>query len=101
VLPNAIYPVLVLASLDIGSIVLSASALSFLGLIPEGYADWGQLIGFSRNWILGTVQNPMEYWYTIFYPGLAISLFVLGWNLLGDAVRDIFDPRLRGSRSQS
>ena len=101
VLPNAIYPVLILASLDIGSIVLSASALSFLGLIPEGFADWGQLIGFSRNWILGTVQNPLEYWYTIFYPGLAISLFVLGWNLLGDAVRDIFDPRLRGSRSQS
>ncbi len=101
VLPNAIYPVLVLASLDIGSIVLSASALSFLGLIPEGFADWGQLIGFSRNWILGTVQNPLEYWYTIVYPGLAISLFVLGWNLLGDAVRDIFDPRLRGARSRS
>ncbi|OGF53780.1 MAG: peptide ABC transporter permease [Candidatus Fraserbacteria bacterium RBG_16_55_9] len=101
VLPNAIYPVLVLASLDIGSIVLSASALSFLGLIPEGFADWGQLIGFSRNWILGTVQNPLEYWYTIIFPGLAISLFVLGWNLLGDAVRDIFDPRLRGSRSRS
>jgi peptide/nickel transport system permease protein len=99
VLPNAIFPVLVLASLDIGSIVLSASALSFLGLIPEGYADWGQLIGFSRNLIVGTPLNPLEYWYTIVYPGLAISLFVLGWNLIGDAVRDIFDPRLRGSRS--
>jgi len=98
VLPNAIYPVIVLASLDIGNIVLAASALSFLGLVPEGFADWGQLIGFSRNWILGTVHNPLEYWYTIVYPGLAISLFVLGWNLIGDAVRDIFDPKLRGTR---
>ncbi len=98
VLPNAIYPVIVYASLDIGNVVLGATALSFLGLIPEGLADWGQLIGVSRNWILGTATNPFEYWYTILYPGLAISLFVLSWNLMGDAVRDVFDPRLRGSR---
>jgi len=98
VLPNAIFPIIVVASLDIGNVVLGATALSFLGLIPEGLADWGQLIGVSRNWLLGTAGNPFEYWYTIFYPGLAISLFVLSWNLLGDAVRDVFDPRLRASR---
>lgn len=98
VLPNAIYPVLVLASLDIGTIVLGISALSFLGLVPEGIADWGQLIGVSRNWILGTFENPLEYWYTILFPGLAITLFVLSWNLIGDAVRDIFDPKLRQAR---
>jgi peptide/nickel transport system permease protein len=95
VLPNSIYSALVMASLDIGAIVLSAAALSFLGLgAPEGYADWGQLIQFSRNWIVGTPDNPLAYWYTVTIPGLFILFFVLGWNLLGDAFRDILDPRL-------
>jgi peptide/nickel transport system permease protein len=95
VLPNAIYPTLVMASLDMGAIVLSASALSFLGLgAPEGYADWGQMIQFSRNWIVGPPGNPLAYWYTVTIPGLFILFFVLAWNLLGDAFRDILDPRL-------
>jgi len=94
VIPNAIFPVLVVASLDIGSVVIMAAALSFLGLgAPMGYADWGQLISLSRNWILGTPQNPLQFWYTAVIPGGAIFLFVLGWNLLGDAFRDILDPR--------
>ncbi len=99
VLPNAIYPVFVMSTMDIGSMVLTAAALSFLGLGSQvGYADWGQMISFARNWILGTDANPMAYWYTVVYPGLAIVLFVLGWNLVGDAFRDILDPRMRGSR---
>jgi len=94
-LPNAIYPTLIMASLDIGAIVLSAAALSFLGLgAPPGYADWGQMIQFSRNWIVGAPGNPFAYWHTVTIPGLFILLFVLGWNLLGDAFRDILDPRL-------
>ena len=94
IVPNAIYPVLVVASLSMGRIVITAAALSFLGLgSPVGYADWGQLISLSRNWILGSSGNPFEYWHTVFIPGTAIFLFVLGWNLLGDAVRDILDPR--------
>jgi peptide/nickel transport system permease protein len=95
VLPNAIYPTLVMASLDIGAIVLAAAALSFLGLgAPEGYADWGQLTSFARNWIVGPPGNPLKYWYAVTIPGLFILFFVLGWNLLGDAFRDILDPRL-------
>ena len=95
VLPNSIYPVLIMASLDIGAVVLSAAALSFLGLgVPEGYADWGQMISFSRNWIVGTPNNPFAYWYTVAIPGIFIFFFVLGWNLIGDAFRDILDPRL-------
>lgn len=95
VLPNAIYPTLIMASLDIGAIVLAAAALSFLGLgAPEGYADWGQLTSFARNWIVGPYQNPLKYWYAVTIPGLFILFFVLGWNLLGDAFRDIFDPKL-------
>jgi peptide/nickel transport system permease protein len=95
VLPNAIYPTLIMASLDIGAVVLSAAALSFLGLgAPEGYADWGQLTSFARNWIVGPSSDPLRYWFAVTIPGLFILFFVLGWNLLGDAFRDIFDPRL-------
>jgi peptide/nickel transport system permease protein len=94
-LPNAIYPTLVMASLDIGAVVLAAAALSFLGLgAPEGYADWGQLTSFARNWVVGPSGDPLKYWYAVTIPGLFILFFVLGWNLLGDAFRDILDPRL-------
>jgi peptide/nickel transport system permease protein len=97
ILPNTIFPVLIQASMNMGSIVVTASTLSFLGLgAPEGHADWGQMISFARNWILGTPDNPMAYWYTVVWPGLAIVLFVLSWNLIGDAFRDIMDPRIQG-----
>lgn len=96
ILPNAIYPILIMASLDIGAIVLTAAALSFLGLYgTTGYADWGQMIAYSRNWIVGPPGNPFRYWFTFLIPGLFIFIFVLGWNLLGDAFRDILDPTLR------
>jgi len=96
VLPNAIYPLLIMASLDVGAMVLTAAALSFLGLgAPIGYADWGQMISFARNWIVGPPSNPLAYWYTVVIPGLFILFFVLGWNLLGDAFRDILDPKIR------
>ncbi len=99
VIPNTVYPIVILASLNMGSIVITFAALSFLGLgVPPGYADWGQLINLSHNWIAGTAGDPFTFWYTLIVPGTAIFLFVLGWNLLGDAFRDVFDPRLRGSR---
>jgi peptide/nickel transport system permease protein len=92
ILPNALYSLLVIASLDIGTNVLSFAALSFLGLGAEpGYADWGQLLSFARNWI----PDLRRYWYIVVFPGGALLLFVLGWNLIGDAVRDAFDPKLR------
>ena len=94
IVPNSIYPSVVVASLDIGYVVLTAASLSFLGLGAQpGTADWGQLIAMARNWVLGTPVNPFAYWYTVVAPGAAIFLFVLGWNLLGDAFRDILDPR--------
>jgi peptide/nickel transport system permease protein len=96
VLPNAIFPLLVVASLDVGAVVITAAALSFLGLgAPEGYADWGQLIALSRNWITGATDNPFAYWHTYTIPGLFLFFFVMGWNLLGDAFRDILDPMIR------
>ncbi len=94
VLPNSIGPIVIVASLDIGSVVLTAAALSFLGLGSElGFADWGQMISFARDWIVGSPGRPFEYWYVSLWPGLIILLFVLGWNLLGDAFRDVLDPR--------
>lgn len=91
VLPNAVNPIIVQSTLDIGSVVLVASALSFLGfsgassLLPE----WGRLVALGQNY-MGTGQ-----WWTVVFPGLAIFGFVLGFNLLGDGLRDIFDPRGR------
>jgi peptide/nickel transport system permease protein len=94
VLPNSITSLLVIASLDIGSVVLSAAALSFLGLgAPIGFADWGQMINFAREWLQGPPGQPFAYWYVSFWPGLIIVLFVLSWNLLGDAARDVLDVR--------
>ena len=95
-IPNGIYPALVLASMDIGSIVITASFMSFLGLgAPKGYADWGQMVALARNYIVGPPDDPLKYWYTIVIPGTCIVLFVLAWNLIGDALRDAFDPKVR------
>jgi len=94
ILPNSIGSVIILASLDIGAIVITASTLAFLGLGADvGYADWGQMISFARSWISNPGGEPLKYWFVWFWPSLAIALFVLGWNLMGDAVRDALDPR--------
>ena len=93
IIPNAIFPTLVYASLGFGDVVLTFAALSFLGIGTQvGYADWGQVLSFARNWI--TSLNT--YWYIIVWPGIALVLFVMGWNLVGDALRDVLDPRMRG-----
>ena len=69
------------------------AALSFLGIGTEvGYADWGQVLSFARNWI----TSLDKYWYIVVYPGVTLTLFVMGWNLVGDAMRDVLDPRMRG-----
>jgi peptide/nickel transport system permease protein len=95
IVPNAIYPVLILASMRVGDYVLSFATLSFLGVGTEiGYADWGQIVSFARDWILSLDVH----WYIIVWPGVSLLLFGLGWNLIGDALRDILDPRLRTAR---
>ena len=98
ILPNGIYPVLVMAFMDIGSMVIVAAFMSFIGLgAPKGYADWGQMVALARNYIVGPPDDPLKYWYTIAIPGGCIILIVLAWNLIGDALRDAFDPKLRRS----
>jgi peptide/nickel transport system permease protein len=96
IIPNAVFPVMVYAFMECGSVVLTAAFMSFLGLgAPKGYADWGQMVAMARNYIVGPPGDPLKFWYTIIIPGTAIILFVLAWNLIGDALRDAFDPKLR------
>lgn len=92
ILPNALSPLYVLAALDIGTSVLIFSGLSFLGLgSAEDYADWGSLLSSARNWL----PDLLNYWYVVAFPGSALLLFSLAWNLVADALRDALDPRLR------
>ena len=96
ILPNAIYPVLIMASMDMGSMVITAAFMSFVGLgAPKGFADWGQMVALARNYIVGPPDDPLKFWYAIVIPGGCIVLFVLAWNLIGDALRDAFDPKVR------
>ncbi len=94
VLPNSVTTLIALVVLDFGTVPLQAAALSFLGLgTPPGYADWGQMVSFARATMIGPVGQPLAYWFSWFFPGLAILMFGLGWSLLGDALRDALDPR--------
>jgi len=91
VLPNTLAPLIVLATAQLGSVILTEAALSFLGLgIPEPHPSWGRMLSESAAEYVRTAP-----WLVIF-PGLAISLIVFGTNLLGDAIRDMLDPRQRG-----
>ena len=92
ILPNCISPIIVRATIGMGFTILVAAVLGFLGMgatPPE--PDWGLAIAESRHYL------PGAWWYATF-PGLAILITVLGFNLLGDGLRDIVDPRLRRSR---
>jgi peptide/nickel transport system permease protein len=89
IVPNTIYPILVQATLDIGSVILIVSALMFIGLSPDPkYPELGNLANqgidhiFTAPWL-------------IIFPGLTLLLISVGFNLLGDGIRDVFDPRLR------
>jgi peptide/nickel transport system permease protein len=90
VLPNTLAPLIVLGTAQLGSAILTEAALSFLGLgIPEPYPSWGRMLSESAAEYVRTAP-----WLVIF-PGIAISLAVFGTNLLGDALRDLLDPRQR------
>lgn len=87
---NAMPPLLVQFSLDIGNAILMASALGFIGLGAQPpTAEWGVMVASGRNFILD------QWWYSTF-PGVAILITAIGFNLLGDGVRDLLDPRQKG-----
>jgi peptide/nickel transport system permease protein len=92
ILPNALSPIIVRATIGLGFTILVAAVLGFLGVgATPPQPDWGLTISESRNYL------PDAWWYAAF-PGMAILFAVLGFNLLGDGLRDLGDPRLRRSR---
>ena len=89
VLPNVLPSIIVRATLGISSAILDAAALGFLGLgVQPPAAEWGDMLGRGRNYIFAAP-------YTMIFPGLAITVTVLAFNLLGDGIRDAFDPKAR------
>ena len=88
ILPNSITPIVVQGTLGVGTAILDAAALSFLGLGAQPPTpEWGQILSESRNYLF---TSP----HLVFFPGIAIMITVLGFNLLGDGMRDALDPRL-------
>lgn len=87
ILPNTISPILVQATVDMGTVILAMGGLAFLGLGTQPPSpDWGLMVSEGRGFIL-------EQWWIATFPGIAIFIVVLAFNLLGDTLRDIFDPR--------
>ncbi len=92
VLPNTVGPFIVLCTAQLGSAILVEATLSFLGLgVPEPYPSWGRMLSVSA------AEYAQKAPHLVLFPGVAISLAVFGSNLLGDALRDTLDPRLRGA----
>jgi peptide/nickel transport system permease protein len=92
ILPNTFGPFIVLVTAQLGGAILAEAALSFLGLgIPEPYPSWGRMLSIAA------AEYAQKAPWLVVFPGVAISLAVFGTNLLGDALRDTLDPRLRGS----
>jgi len=90
ILPNSWAPVVVAATMDMGTVVLVLAGLSYLGLgAPNGYAEWGVMIQEGQQFFVA------GYWWMTVFPGLAILTFVLAFNLMGDGLRDVLDPKMR------
>jgi peptide/nickel transport system permease protein len=98
-LPNATRGLAVLLASDVGAVVVLVAAFNFIWLLPRDpsimVADWGQMLTFARNWIIGTPADAFAYWYTYLPVSGAIVLFSFGWSLIGDGLRDALDPHVR------
>ncbi|MCK5673632.1 MAG: ABC transporter permease, partial [Spirochaetales bacterium] len=89
ILPNCVAPIFVQATLGVGNAILSSAALSFLGLGAQPpTAEWGLMIASSREFVTSA-------WWIVTFPGIAVLLTVLGFNLLADGLRDVLDPRMK------
>jgi peptide/nickel transport system permease protein len=90
ILPNALTPVMVQATLEAGHVVLFAATLSFIGLAEAGLAEWGNLVSQGREGIIA------GRWWVATFAGLMVFLWSLSFNLVGDGLRDVLDPRTEG-----
>jgi len=99
IVPNSLSPIIVSVTMDMGSVVLVAAGLSYIGFgVETGYAEWGRMVSDGQQFFLSTVYylgEPINPWWVVVFPGTMILLFTMGFSLLGDALRDILDPRLR------
>ena len=95
-LPNAISPAIVLAARDVGGMAVLEAAFTFIGA-GAGY-PWGVLLVSGRDWIVGPGANPLAYWWTYAPATVALILYGVGWNLLGDRLNDAVNPRSQQSR---
>ncbi len=91
ILPNIISPIIVLITLDVGTVILVEAGLSYLMGAQIKLPDWGAIVQHGSQYLVNGA------WWLVMFPGLAILVTVLGWNLFGDALRDILDPRTRRS----
>jgi peptide/nickel transport system permease protein len=92
-LPNTISPAIVLAARDVGGMVVLACAFIFIGF--GGNVAWGTMLVASRDFVIGLAGNPFEYWWTFVPVSLALILFGVGWNLLGDGLNTLLNPHER------
>ena len=93
ILPNVTAPIIIIATAGLGSVILAEASLSFLGLgTPPPAPSWGGMLSGQAQ------QFGAQYPWLVVVPGAAITFAVLGFNLLGDALRDVWDPRLRGTQ---
>src|SRR5574341_528875 len=96
ILPNSLAPLIVQTTLGLGTAVVETAALGFLGLGQQPpYPEWGKMLAESQRFLL------TGSWWALVFPGLAIIMTVMGFNLLGDGLRDTLDPRLRGGVGQA
>jgi peptide/nickel transport system permease protein len=97
ILPSSLDPMLGVAFLNIGGIVTVASTVSFLGLGPRaGFAEWGSIIASGRSYLIFATADTQQFAWLIVPPGIFLSMFVLGWSLLGDIAVQLVDPTLGG-----
>ena len=89
--PNSITPAVVLVARDIGMVVLLQATFTFIGI--GGNSPWGEMLVIGRNWIIGPGGNPLAFWWVFLPATLALLLFGIGWNLLGDGMNDWLNPR--------
>ncbi len=94
IIPNSIGPAIVLAARDVGSSVILQATITFIGL--GGQSAWGMLLSLGRNWVIGPGGSLLATWWVFAPATIAIVLFGVGWNLLGDGLSEMLDPKRSG-----
>ena len=89
-LPNSLSPAIVLAARDVGSVVIFQATLTFINI--SGDSPWGEMLAIGRNWVIGPGGSLLDYWWVYVPATLAVILFGISWNLLGDGLTDVLDP---------